>query len=477
MIRTIARTRPTGVLAALVAVAFAAPAAANLLVNPGFEDGGGSFNGWTISEGSSYAISDASNDNIYRSGAAAAKIYGEGTGCPIPNFDVTLFGQAVTAIPGRMYEFSGYSFVSPADPIPGPNTCVKNRAIAKIVFFNAPTGGVELSSNELVIGDSSTPQGVWNRFSLSAPAPTNALRVETLIIFLQPGCDSGATFVDDLSLTASTPPAPPANLLANPSFTNGLTGWTRFGANEFPEARAQYVRTPTGSAKLFGPFGDPGGTSGLYQNVSATAGLDYEFKVFSKWTCDAESVIGPGNQNYAIAKLAFRDSGGNELSAVETVLEDATTVAGFWDEGRVVATAPLGTATVEALIIFIQPDPTDGGAVFFDDASLVQRTLVDAPVVAQGPLGPELRQNVPNPFGSATRIDFVLASRTSVDLGVYDVTGRQVRTLVSGPYEAGVHGVTWDGRTADGKAAAAGMYFYVLRTPAGQTSRSMSLVR
>jgi hypothetical protein len=52
-----------------------------------------------------------------------------------------------------------------------------------------------------------------------------------------------------------------------------------------------------------------------------------------------------------------------------------------------------------------------------------------------------------------------------------------VRTLADGPFGSGTHGLAWDGRNEDGKTAAAGVYHYVLRTPSGQTSRSMLLLR
>jgi flagellar hook assembly protein FlgD len=50
-------------------------------------------------------------------------------------------------------------------------------------------------------------------------------------------------------------------------------------------------------------------------------------------------------------------------------------------------------------------------------------------------------------------------------------------TLHEGELPAGPHSVTWDGRTRDGSMAASGTYWYQLRTPDGQTSRSMVLLK
>ncbi len=53
----------------------------------------------------------------------------------------------------------------------------------------------------------------------------------------------------------------------------------------------------------------------------------------------------------------------------------------------------------------------------------------------------ELSQNFPNPFRLSTRIAYALPSATRVTLRLYDVQGRQVRTLVDGVQPAGRHSV------------------------------------
>ena len=94
-----------------VAAVLASPTHAqctNLLTNPGFEDNGGSYDGW-FTFGSGPNISLPTDDDIARTGIAAAKIYGEFSNCPIPIFDVGGFGQLFTPIVGLEYELSGYA--------------------------------------------------------------------------------------------------------------------------------------------------------------------------------------------------------------------------------------------------------------------------------------------------------------------------------------------------------------------------------
>jgi flagellar hook assembly protein FlgD len=65
----------------------------------------------------------------------------------------------------------------------------------------------------------------------------------------------------------------------------------------------------------------------------------------------------------------------------------------------------------------------------------------------------------PNPFNQSTTITLAVPRRAQSHLVVYDVTGRAVRTLVNGVLEAGIHPITWNGRTDAGALVAGGVYF------------------
>ncbi len=92
-------------------------------------------------------------------------------------------------------------------------------------------------------------------------------------------------------------------------------------------------------------------------------------------------------------------------------------------------------------------------------------------------LGARLGQNYPNPFNPSTRIDFTLDRAGPVEIAVYDIAGRRVATLQQGNVEAGEHHVVWNGRADDGRAAAAGQYWCVLKTATVRISRGMALVK
>ncbi|MBZ0268129.1 lamin tail domain-containing protein, partial [bacterium] len=97
-----------------------------------------------------------------------------------------------------------------------------------------------------------------------------------------------------------------------------------------------------------------------------------------------------------------------------------------------------------------------------DDTDVLPFDPADAVGVNPGlPAGVDfgLAQNSPNPFTtSATRITYAVPRASDVSLHVFDVQGRLVRTLVSGPVEAGAHTVMWNGRNDQEREVSAGVY-------------------
>ncbi len=86
----------------------------------------------------------------------------------------------------------------------------------------------------------------------------------------------------------------------------------------------------------------------------------------------------------------------------------------------------------------------------------------DTKVADQQPAPPmttALHGNYPNPFNPSTALEYTLQTNADVSLVVFDMLGRQVKTLVNGAKSAGSYKVTWDGTDVNGKAVAAGVYF------------------
>ena len=93
----------------------------------------------------------------------------------------------------------------------------------------------------------------------------------------------------------------------------------------------------------------------------------------------------------------------------------------------------------------------------------------------------KLSQNYPNPFNPTTTIDYNVEASGYVNMNVYDIMGRLVRTLVSNQYRvagntAGYRDV-WDGLDNKGSQVAAGLYIYRLQSGSMTTTNKMILLK
>jgi subtilisin family serine protease len=77
--------------------------------------------------------------------------------------------------------------------------------------------------------------------------------------------------------------------------------------------------------------------------------------------------------------------------------------------------------------------------------------------------------------GGGSSIQFTVPQAGPVRLQVFDVTGRLVRTLASGPMEAGEHQISWEGKSDAGSHLSSGIYFLRLGTEMGKATRKMFL--
>ena len=83
----------------------------------------------------------------------------------------------------------------------------------------------------------------------------------------------------------------------------------------------------------------------------------------------------------------------------------------------------------------------------------------------------------PNPSAGRTEFRFATSSGGSVRADIYDLAGRLVRSIGADRVEAGDQAVIWDGRDAEGRAAAAGIYLARITTPEGTGVGRVVLLR
>jgi len=85
-----------------------------------------------------------------------------------------------------------------------------------------------------------------------------------------------------------------------------------------------------------------------------------------------------------------------------------------------------------------------------------------------------LHQNYPNPFNPTTMIKYDLPKESNVKLVIYDLMGREVRTLVSAKQAAGYKAIQWDSKNNSGRLVSSGYYICVMN--AGDFHKNIKMV-
>jgi hypothetical protein len=85
-----------------------------------------------------------------------------------------------------------------------------------------------------------------------------------------------------------------------------------------------------------------------------------------------------------------------------------------------------------------------------------------------------LHQNYPNPFNPVTTLRYDLPENGHVNITIYDMLGRQVKTLINQTQDAGYRSVIWNATNDYGKPVSAGIYLYQIQT--GEYIRTKKMV-
>ncbi len=99
-----------------------------------------------------------------------------------------------------------------------------------------------------------------------------------------------------------------------------------------------------------------------------------------------------------------------------------------------------------------------------------------APIVAL-PKTEILSPNYPNPFNPTTTIYFGLPKDEYIQLNVYSIVGKRIRTLINGQVPKGYHQIVWDGANEGGQPVSGGLYIYELKTGNKRILKKMLLVK
>jgi len=120
----------------------------------------------------------------------------------------------------------------------------------------------------------------------------------------------------------------------------------------------------------------------------------------------------------------------------------------------------------------------DAGAAGRDTAfyHVVDMSKPLDPLLAVPPAGTEAGLSLaatPQPSHGVVTLRFALPARGPATLAIYDLAGRRLRALRTGPAPAGAGAARWDGRDDAGRELPAGLYFARLATAGGSVSRAI----
>ncbi len=283
--------------------------------------------------------------------------------------------------------------------------------------------------------------------------------------------------------TDSGHPEPKPLLVEQTSF-----GFSAAGENEF--VILEYKLTNNGAADL--------------PNLNTGVFCDFDINVSDSNFGGTDTVrnltymYSDGGPYFGIALLGTADSATNL-----TLINNPTYVYpnGFIDDGmklrHLTGVISLPTAATaddwSALTSLTISLDGGGGSAMMTYVLVYGETLVelqdnvDAANAAYNPFSPvsegspvklfRLAQNHPNPFNPSTSIKYSVNQDGPVNLAVFDLSGRRIRTLVHESRPAGEYSVIWDGVDAAGNKVPSGMYFYKFVSGGKTASRKMMLVK
>ena len=108
---------------------------------------------------------------------------------------------------------------------------------------------------------------------------------------------------------------------------------------------------------------------------------------------------------------------------------------------------------------------SNSGAYFYDDLTGIFSNTLTANEF-------RLEQNYPNPFNPVTNLEFGISKLGFVSLKVYDISGKEIKTLVNEIKQPGIYEIEFDGNNIS-----SGIYFYKLEAGNFVRTKRMLLVK
>ena len=124
-------------------------------------------------------------------------------------------------------------------------------------------------------------------------------------------------------------------------------------------------------------------------------------------------------------------------------------------------------------------DSVDYTAAFFNsmDNCIEACFLASNDEINQLPQAFNLCNNYPNPFNPVTTLRYDIPENSHVTITIYDMLGRQVKTLINQTQDAGYKSLIWDATNDYGKPVSAGIYLYQIQAGEYISTKKMVLLK
>ncbi|HTY39226.1 MAG TPA: VWA domain-containing protein [Bacteroidota bacterium] len=137
--------------------------------------------------------------------------------------------------------------------------------------------------------------------------------------------------------------------------------------------------------------------------------------------------------------------------------------SGFSGSGQVMTisldVADRSTGSFSLDIVEVKANDAAGNPLVISGGSY-KGVMTSAPTESQVPTQYRLSQNYPNPFNPSTTISYSVPEEARVRLAIFDLLGREVKSLADAMRSPGTYSVVWDGKNSEGRTVESGVYFY-----------------
>ena len=194
-------------------------------------------------------------------------------------------------------------------------------------------------------------------------------------------------------------------------------------------------------------------------------------------TVEVYDVVG----NFYVGQVKVGTSGYNGPRQVAIIREGVGLVSTFNNDVRafdtnsltVTKTTPVGQKPEDILVVGNRVFVANGGFTGFSEDSTIfvfEDRVLPVETRPGVPMNFAISQAYPNPFvpvtgGDGVRLQLELPQAAEVNVTVYNVLGQRVAEIVRQVLPAGKHLLRWNGRNAQGRIVAPGVYFIRINTP------------